>query len=69
MGLRYKISYRQDTANSTADALFGRLHTSNQAMAMSVCQPTWVEDIRASYAENDQAKKQLTEFPKRPDAK
>ncbi|KAM3348690.1 hypothetical protein ACQJBY_022133 [Aegilops geniculata] len=69
LGLRYKICYRQRATNSAADALSRRVHLTEQVSVISVCQPTWIEDIRASYDNNEQVWKIREQLRQRPDPK
>lgn len=69
LGLRYKICYRQGTTNSAVDALSRCRHEQNQTMAISVCQPTWIDDIRDSYADNPHARKLIEQFSQQSDPK
>lgn len=58
LGLRYKILYRKGTENSAADSL-SRLPAPITAKlsAISMCQPVWLDEVKASYANNMQAQK------------
>lgn len=69
LGLRHKICYCQGATNNAADALSHRIHPTQQANAMTFCQPTWIEDIRLSYDTNAHAQKLPKEFSQRPDPK
>lgn len=63
LGLQYRICYKKGTLNSAADAL-SRIPENAQAeiLALSVAQPTWLQGLQDSYAQNDKAQQLLTEL-------
>lgn len=69
LGLQYKIIYRPGTTNSAADALSRRVNNIEQAAAISICQPAWLEEIRNSYTNNPQAIKIISNLEQCPDPK
>jgi hypothetical protein len=66
--MRYKICYRPGATNTTADALSRRTPEASLAV-ISVCTPTWLSDIAASYETNPQAQKIIQDVSRRPDPK
>ena len=50
VGLQYKIVYRKGSDNGAADAL--SRCPSAQLAAISVCQPQWLDEVLASYAQD-----------------
>jgi hypothetical protein len=70
LGLQYKLCYRKGEENRAADAL-SRLTHEDSAVAATIteCKPAWVDDIRASYATNQQASQLISKLQSAPDAK
>ena len=68
LGLQYKISYKKGSENSAADAL-SRLQQTEQVLGISSCQPSWLDDIVASYNANPQAQRLLEQLAVKPDPK
>lgn len=62
------LRYRKGVENGGADALSRHVQT-EQVTAISVCQPTWFEDVLTSYLNNPQALKLLEPLAIRPDPK
>lgn len=61
LGLQYKISYKQGSTNKAADALSRLPHLVNaESLAISVAQPTWLQELQDTYSQHDQASKLLT---------
>ncbi|KAK1651077.1 hypothetical protein QYE76_068882 [Lolium multiflorum] len=70
LGLRYRICYRKGEENRAADALSRRQHPeSEEVSAISVCQPEWLQDVRASYASNPHATRWIQQLQQHPDPK
>lgn len=72
LGLQYRICYRKGEANRAADALSRRQHDDAEAATISViseCQPIWLEDVRASYDNNPQAKRWIQKLQQPADPK
>lgn len=61
LGLRFWICYKKGIENGAADALSRSVH-SDQLAALSICQPSWLEDVLASYNSNPQAQRLLEQL-------
>lgn len=68
LGLQYKIIYKKGSENSAADTL-SCLQQTEQVWGISSCQPSWLDDIVASYNSNPQAQRLLEQLTIRPDPK
>lgn len=68
LGLQYVIKYKKGAENKAADAL-SRSMPSDTLMAITSCQPAWMEDILSSYNSNPQAQRLLEQLAMRPDPK
>jgi hypothetical protein len=62
IGLQYNVVYKKGSENSVADALSRRPHSTNQMMALSVCTPTWLAEVRASYDLDPQPQTMITKL-------
>ena len=72
LGLQYKIAYRKGVNKRVGDALSRRPHTTTSnisLLAISICNPTWFEDIKASYATNPAAQAWVDKHQNDPDPK
>jgi hypothetical protein len=56
LGLQHKIIYKKGIENATADALSHKPDTSVTSMAISSCQPQWLDELEASYEQDSYAK-------------
>jgi hypothetical protein len=70
LGLRYRICYRKGEDNRAADALSRRPHDTIEGVAaISVCQPEWLQDVRASYQSNPHAANWIAKLKQQEDPK
>lgn len=69
LGLWYKIIYRQGSSNNVADALSRHVHSEEHLSEISVCQPSWLQNIIDSYAANPQVTKIIQKLKTQPDSK
>jgi hypothetical protein len=67
LGLDYKIVYRQGVQNRVADAL-SRRPSSEHLLAISSSVPQWLEDIVASYTDDEQAQDLISKLSVQPSA-
>jgi len=58
MDLRFNILYKQGALNRAADAL-SRCYSPTSLMAISFCNPDWMEQVKLGYAEDSQTKQLL----------
>lgn len=68
LGLQYRIVYKKGVENGAADAL-SRSLPAETLMGVTSCQPTWLEDIIASYNSNQQSERLLEQLVIRPNLK
>lgn len=68
LGLRYQIKYKKGSDNQAADALT-RATTAGTLTSITSCQPTWMDDLVASYNSNPQTMKLLEQLAIRDDPK
>lgn len=61
MDLDFKLVYKQGVTNRAADAL-SRCYSENTMLAISSCNPTWMQRLQEGYSEDPQAQKLLTEL-------
>lgn len=61
MDLRFKIQYKQGSANVAADAL-SRCVTVDPICALSTCTPSWIANLKEGYAEDPSAVKLLEQL-------
>lgn len=63
LGLQYCICYRKGSENSAADAL-SRLpiNSSQQVNAVSVCQPSWFQEVTQGYVHDPKAQQLITQL-------
>jgi hypothetical protein len=54
--LQYKIIYKKGIENAVADAISRKSGTSVTCMAISSCQPQWLDELEASYEQDLYAK-------------
>jgi len=67
LGLQYKISYKKGSTNSAADALSrGPHHVNAELSAFTMAQPVWLQDLQASYQNNEEAQHLLTSLLLKP---
>jgi hypothetical protein len=52
LGLQYKIIYKKGIENAVADAISHKSGTSVTCMAISSCQPQWLDELEASYEQD-----------------
>jgi hypothetical protein len=70
LGLRYHICYRKGPDNRAADALSRRPHDETTTLhTITKCKPAWLDDVRASYAENPQARNWIQKLQDAPGKK
>ena len=60
MDLDYTIQYKKGINNAAADSLYRR--PVSTLMAVSLCTPTWLEQLQAGYADDDFTKQLLTKL-------
>jgi len=65
MDLDYSIQYKKGNTNTTADSLSRKPHPA--IMAVSLCTPTWVENLTAGYEQDEFTRQLLTELSITPD--
>ena len=58
LGLQYTIEYRKGATNHAAD-LSRRGNHSNQALALTVCVPTWLQAVKEGYHNDPQCTRLL----------
>lgn len=61
VGLQLKFQYRHGVDNGAADAL-SRVGAALDVAALSLCQPTWVQEVANSYATDADAQEKLTQL-------
>jgi hypothetical protein len=63
LGLHYKIIYKKGHENKVVDALSRNIPmTEQELLAISTCEPTWLEEIKAGYLQDDKTKRLLAEL-------
>lgn len=62
LGLQYKIIYKQGVDNRVADALYRRGPVESECVAISSCSPSWLEEVVASYAADQQVQEIITKL-------
>ena len=69
MGLQFKIVYRKGKYNAAADALSRNVPTElSEFLAISVCSPSWLQEVVKGYEQDPVSTKLLTELAINPDA-
>lgn len=59
LGLQYTIEYRKGATNHAADALSRRGSHPDQALAVTVCVPTWLQAVKEGYNSDPQCTRLL----------
>lgn len=60
MGLQYKICYKKGSTNLADDALSPvPVNADSEVLALSAVQPVWLQDLQASYEENEKSRQLL----------
>ena len=67
LGLRYRLCYRKGVDNGAADALSRRpISETDELYAISLCQPEWLEEVKAGYAQDAPTLKIIKEIHANP---
>lgn len=61
VGLQFKFQYRRGVDTGAADAL-SCVGAALDVAALSLCQPTWVQEVANSYATDADAQEKLTQL-------